>query len=52
MNLFSEVIDTVLIVMLYIDSLQPLVYYMLNSMILVYTALITPLCCIYVRGVA
>jgi len=49
---FITVIDTVLIVMLYIDSLQPLVYYMLNSMILVYTALITPLCCIYVRGVA
>jgi len=35
---------------MYIDSLQPLVYYRLNSAVLVYTPLITPLYCIHVRG--
>ena len=33
------------------DSMQSLVYYRLNSAVLVYTHLITSLCCIHVRGV-
>ena len=33
-----------------IDSLQPLVYYRLNSAVLVYTLLIISICCIYMLG--
>ena len=40
----------VIIVDMYIDSLQPLVYYRLNSAVLVYIPILYPLCCTHVRG--
>jgi len=41
----------VIIVDMYIYSLQPLAYYRLNGAVLVYIPpLVAPLCCIHVRG--
>jgi len=48
-SLFVTITDSSVIDTVYIDSLQPLVYYRLNSVVLVYMPLITPLCCIHVR---
>jgi len=49
-SLFITYHRFVIIVDMYIDSLQPLVYYRLNTAVRVYTPVITPLA-VYMLGV-